>query len=69
MASLFLLMGGPSRPAPRWLSSQCGHLLSRTLMRPGGVAAVLAHLGSGGDRKPPPPQSITEQFILIITCV
>jgi hypothetical protein len=50
VASLLLLMGAPSRPAPVWLSVQCGHLLSRALMRNGGVAAVLAHLGSGGDR-------------------
>lgn len=63
VASLLLLMGAPSRPAPRWLSSQCGHLLSRALMRHGGVAAVLAHLGSGGDL----PDALQAKIVQIIT--
>jgi len=49
VGALFLLMAGPSRAAPRWLAFQCGKMLSRALMRRGGVKAVLLHLKQSGD--------------------
>lgn len=44
---LTLLFEGARRP--RWFSSACGSALSKCLMRPRGVAAVVREIGSRGD--------------------
>src|SRR5690606_17676290 len=44
MPLLLGLMGGSGRAVPQWLVAECGRLLTQTVMRPGGVLAILTQL-------------------------